>query len=266
MPYAERSDGTRLHWEAVGTGPAVLITTQVFGDRQASPGLVDELSADHCVVTYDPRGTGESSPAGPYDNRTDASDLRAVLDAAVDAAEGPAAVVGLGNAAEVAVLAAATAPGGTVGGVVIPFGNPAGVLAARQSEGLVGSKSVLEAMDDLLANDYRAGLRSVIGSGNPQMGEDEVRDRVDRQVAYCPAEVAIARMASWRRDGVLEEARALGYRLWILQHPHNPWFPADMLDPTKELLPDANIEEVEDGHMSRPDLTAGVIRGITGGN
>jgi hypothetical protein len=39
-----------------------------------------------------------------------------------------------------------------------------------------------------------------------------------------------------------------------------------MLEPTRELLPDANIEEVEDGHLSRPDLTAGVIRGITGGN
>ena len=244
----------------------MVITTQVFSDRRVGWGLVDELSADHRVVTYDPRGTGKSSPDGPYDNRTDASDLRAILDPLVDAADGPAAIVGLGNAAEVAVLAAAIAPIETVGGVVVPFGNPAGVRAARDSEALVGSKSVLEAMDDMLANDYRAGLRSVISSGNPQMGDDEVRERVDRQVAYCPAEVAIARMASWRHDGVLEEARALGDRLWILQHPHNPWFPADMLDPTRELLPDANIEEVEDGHLSRPDLTAAVVRRITGDN
>jgi pimeloyl-ACP methyl ester carboxylesterase len=266
MPRAERSDGTSLDWEAVGAGPAVLITTQVFADREVSSGLIDELSTDHRVVTYDPRGTGESSPEGPYDNRTDAADLRAILESAVDAADGPAVIIGLGNAAEVAVLAAASAPREMVGGVVVPFGNPAGVRAARQSEALVGSSSVLEAMDDMLANDYRAGLRSVIAIGNPRMGEDEVRERVDRQVAYCPPEVAIARVASWRRDGVIGEARELGARLWILQHPHNPWFPADMLEPTRELLPDANIEEVEDGHLSRPDLTAGVIRGITGGN
>lgn len=266
MPRAERSDGTSLYWEEVGKGPVVLITTQVFADRWVASALVDELSADHRVLTYDPRGTGDSSPDGPYDNRTDAADLHAILAPVVDAAGGPAAIVGLGNAAEVAVLTAATVPEEMVGGVVIPFGNPAGVRAARESEALLGSRSVLEAMDDMLANDYRAGLRSVIGSGNPQMGEDEVRVRVDRQVAYCPAEVAIARMASWRHDGVIEEARVLGDRLWILQHPHNPWFPADMTGSTRELLPDANIEEVEDGHLSRPDLTAAVVRRITGDN
>jgi hypothetical protein len=163
----------------------------------------------------------------------------------------------------VAVLATSMSPDEAIAGVVVPFGNPAGVRAARRSEALVGSRSVLEAINEMLANDYRAGLHSVIGSGNPQMGEKEVRERVDRQVAYCPAEVAIARMASWRNDGVLDEAVALGDRLWILQHPHNPWFPADMMGATKELLPGANIEEVEDGHLTRPDLTAAVVRGLT---
>ena len=264
MATLRQADGATLSWELTGEGPLAVITTQVFASPEVQRALLDELASDHRVLSYDPRGTGESSPGGPYDNRTDAADLLALIDAAADSGRRPAAIVGLGNAAESAVLAALTSPE-LVAGVVVPFGNPAGVRAAGRSEALLGSRSVLEAIDEMLANDYRAGLRTVIASGNPQMSEDEIRGRVDRQASYCPAEVAIARMASWRHDGVIGEARSLGARLWILQHPHNPWFAADMIEPTRELLPEARIEEVEDGHLSRPDLTAAVVRRITAG-
>jgi pimeloyl-ACP methyl ester carboxylesterase len=259
MPTLHREDGSWINWEVEGRGPLVVITTQVFGHPAVHRGLADELLGDHRVLSYDPRGTGASSPEGPYDNRTDAGDLGAI----VAEAGGPAVLVGLGNAAESAVLAANSDPERILG-VVVPFGNPAGLRAARRSEALLGSASVLEAVDEMLANDYRAALRTVVGSGNPQMGEQEIRERVDLQAGYCPAEVAIARMASWRHDGVIDEARSLGDRLWVLQHPHNPWFPADMLDATRELLPEARIEEVEDGHLSRPDLTAAVVRRLSG--
>ena len=114
--------------------------------------------------------------------------------------------------------------------------------------------------------DYRAALRSVITTGNPQMTEDEIRDRVQRQVDYCPQEVALARLTAWWKSNAFEQARSLGGRLTILQHDGNPWFPGDLLEPMRELLPDARIEPVEDGHLSRPDLTAAEVRRITADN
>ena len=38
-----------------------------------------------------------------------------------------------------------------------------------------------------------------------------------------------------------------------------------MAGPLRELLPEAHVEVVEDGPVSRPDIVAGVVRGITGG-
>jgi hypothetical protein len=118
----------------------------------------------------------------------------------------------------------------------------------------------------MLDRDYRSGLRTVIATGNPQMSEDEIRDRVPRQEAYCPGPVAVARLSAWRNARVFDQARSLGERLWILQHPHNPWFPADLIEPLRELLPDAHVRAIEDGHLSRPDITAGVVREITADN
>ena len=236
----------------------MVITPQVFSDRLVVRPLAEELARDHRVITLDARGTGESSPGGPYDLATDAADLAAVI----EAAGGPAVVVGLGNAADSSVLLAAERPD-LVSHLVVAFGNPAGLRVSRGSEALSGSDSVLDALAEMLAKDYRGALRSVIATGNPQMPEDEIRERVPRQEAYCPGEVAAARIEAWRTSRVFDEARSLGDRLWILQHGQNPWFPAGLIEPMREALPEARIELIEDGHLSRPDLTADVVREIT---
>src|SRR5262245_23633737 len=200
MPTVETPDGASLYWEEAGEGPLVLVTNQLFADRDVIGALVDELRTDRRVLTYDPRGTGRSTPDGPYDNRTDADDVLALIDAA---GGGPVAIVGIGNGAEAAAIASAKEPG-IVSGVVVPFGNPVGVRAAAEgSEALVGSGSVLEALREMLSNDYRAALRTVLTSGNPQMSEDEARERIDRQVSYCPVEVAVARLDSWIHDAAV---------------------------------------------------------------
>ncbi len=259
MPTVSRPDGATLDWESEEEGPTAVITAQVFSDRLVLRPLADELARDHRVITYDARGTGKSSSDGPYDLATDAADLAAIMEAA--AAES-AVVVGLGNASDSSVLLAAERPD-LVRALVVAFGNPAGLRASRDSEALSGSGSVLDALTEMLAKDYRGALRSVIGTGNPQMPEDEIRERVRRQEAYCPGDVAAARMTAWRESRVFEEARALGDRLWILQHDHNPWFPSALIEPIRGLLPEAQIRLVEDGHLSRPDLTADVVREIT---
>jgi pimeloyl-ACP methyl ester carboxylesterase len=57
--YAEAE--TDLYWEARGSGPAVLLIAGTPGDGGQFAAVVEELSADHLVVTYDRRGTSRSA-------------------------------------------------------------------------------------------------------------------------------------------------------------------------------------------------------------
>ena len=43
------------------------------------------------------------------------------------------------------------------------------------------------------------------------------------------------------------------------------WFPAgrEAVKLSRQLFPDAHVEEIEDGIISRPDLTAAVVRRVT---
>jgi hypothetical protein len=43
----------------------------------------------------------------------------------------------------------------------------------------------------------------------------------------------------------------------------NMWFPVELADAIRHELPEANVEPIEDGAVSRPDLTAGIVRRIT---
>ncbi len=115
--------------------------------------------------------------------------------------------------------------------------------------------------------DYRTALRAVVPRGNRQMSEDEVRERVDVQEAYCPKETAVARLHAWWDDDPFEEARALGGRLWLawIDGIAPDFFPpvAQMQRLSSRVLPDAHVEVIEDGIISRPDLTAGIVRRIS---
>jgi len=76
-----QADGVRLHVRVGGTGPAVVLI-HGFGDTgdMWSP-LAAALAKDHRVVVPDLRGMGLSSiPEGGYDKKTQAADIRAVLD------------------------------------------------------------------------------------------------------------------------------------------------------------------------------------------
>ncbi|MBB1603548.1 alpha/beta hydrolase [Variovorax sp. UMC13] len=75
------SEGAVLHVRVGGAGPAVVLI-HGFGDTgdMWSP-LARALVATHTVVVPDLRGMGLSSkPEGGYDKRTQAADIRAVLD------------------------------------------------------------------------------------------------------------------------------------------------------------------------------------------
>jgi hypothetical protein len=99
--------------------------------------------------------------------------------------------------------------------------------------------------------------------------EEELRERVRSQIEYCPPEAAIPLFEAWFADDATSWAREIGDRLWAIYSDEmgGPWFP-----PARELkavirrqLPEARMSEVADGIVSRPDLTAAIVRQVTAG-
>jgi pimeloyl-ACP methyl ester carboxylesterase len=262
MPFLERPDGVKIHWEQADSGPLVVLAPYCNSHPSVYDPLAAELAGEHRIVRYDDRGTGASDRTGPYDMETGAADLEAVI----EEAGGPAVVVGLADAVHRAVRVAARRPD-LVDALVVPGGSPAGRRELEGSDALVASDSVLEAFLSMGETDYRGALRSVIASANPQMSDDEVRQRVRLQVEHQPQENAVARWRAWAADDTTEAGRECGDRLWLLyaENLSGGWFPAgeEGRRLSRRLFPDAHVEEVDDGMISRPDLVARVVRRIT---
>jgi pimeloyl-ACP methyl ester carboxylesterase len=98
--------GAKIYYEVRGTGPLLLVIGQPMTSGPFAP-LADLLATDHTVVTYDPRGVGESTVEDRSLDVTaeiEGDDLAAIIDAV---GGGPADVFGSSGGA-VAGLALAT--------------------------------------------------------------------------------------------------------------------------------------------------------------
>jgi pimeloyl-ACP methyl ester carboxylesterase len=260
VPKLQLPDGVELHWEERGEGPPVVITHPCISVPTAFQGLGDEIERDHRVIIYDARGTGESTRTVPHDIATDAQDLAGLLDEIAK----PTVLVAFGDALHRAVEASALRPE-LVRAVVSP-----GVAALGSGrdydgvdDGLASSPAVVRVLVQMFETDYRVGLRTVVEGGNPQFSDREVQKRIDDVVAYSPKEVTIARLRQWISHDSRESGRKLGDKLWMLIFGGNLWFPPELVDTFERDLPEAHIEHVEDGAVSRPDLTAEIVRQIT---
>ena len=264
MSRAESPDGTELFWEGRGEGPTVVITPHAWALPELFGPLAEELARDHTVILYDARGTGNSSRRGPHDMDTGAEDLAAVIEAA---ATEPAIAIGMADSANRAIRTAAERPE-VVGGVV-SLGAPIGRKRIENTDSLVASTAVVDAFIEMVATDYRGGMRPLLTAANEQMSEEEMRERMDRQIAHVPQDVVVERLRAWAKDDAIEQARSLGDRLWLLTSPvtAGPWFPSSeaLHEVLAELIPDAHLGEIEDGIVTRPDLTATVVRRMTAG-
>jgi pimeloyl-ACP methyl ester carboxylesterase len=258
MPTVKRPDGVELAWEERGAGPLVVFANQFFGEPETFAALIDDLARDHRVVTYDLRGVGGSTRRGPYDLQTDATDFEAL----VEEAGPPATVIAFADGVNRAVRVAASRPD-LVAAIVSPAGNPVGRQAVEGTDALAGSDSVLEALVEMMRTDYRGALRTMFATANPGGDDDRVRQRVASTVERLPREAAVPRMKGWIADNVTDEARVVGDRLWMLEDGTNPWFPIEVARQTRKILTEAHILEVEDGAVTRPDITADLVRRLT---
>ena len=259
MATVTAPDGATLHFDARGQGPLVALVPGLWSHPTVFSPLLDDLAQDHRVLTYDPRGSGQSGGHGPYDLVTDAADLAAIL-----AAEGkPATLIGSGPGANIALYAMRAAPE-LVHAVVSPAGSPVNRVAAESGDGFAGSSSVMELLVEMAQRDYRGMLRNVITSTNPQLDDAGVRERLALIEDYTSRTAVLARSQAWLDDEPVGISRAAGDRLWIVLHATDQWAPANAPSATRELLPEAHVIEVEEGPLSRPDLTAAIVRRVTG--
>jgi pimeloyl-ACP methyl ester carboxylesterase len=263
MPSLPRPDGAEIHWEAQGDGPVVVL---VHHTAWSYPGLYGglrtELARDHRFVLYDPRGCGKSSRQGPYDPETDAADLSAVTEELGGGAVAIAVGDGLNRTARVAaarpdliseVIAIAPAPA-----AFLPRGELKGAEVMAASEG------VIEMLLKLMTTDPRAALRTLIGAVNPELDGEQLRERVERVADYIDLGAGTERVQAWLSDDISAEAAALGDRLWILHGGSDPMFEGALGERTAELYPRAQIEEIVEGPISRPEVTAAYVRRLTG--
>jgi pimeloyl-ACP methyl ester carboxylesterase len=263
MRELERPDGAKIHYEVRGeAGPTVVLasywtwTPGVFGK------LFDRLAADHRVVTYHLRGTGDSSRRGPYDTETDCGDLEALLE---EVGGGPAVALALADGSNRAVRIAARRPD-LIGAVACVGTLPLNWPTFQLSEAMVSSEQTVGALQGLMESNYRAAVRHMTEAVNPQLDEEGLRERVNRQVEFCPGEVALARQRAWQDDDPEAAARELGDRLWVLlaSGAGGDWLPGadEMKSFAAKLCPQAQFEWVEPGLESNPELGAEVLARI----
>jgi pimeloyl-ACP methyl ester carboxylesterase len=262
MPCLERPDGVEIHFEERGSGPLVVLVSYWSMHPSVFDPLTKELVGDRRVVRYDDRGTGQSTRTGRYDLDTAAADLEALVEHLGE----PAVLVGTADGPARAIRVAVRQPE-LVPAVVAIGGPPFGRAAFSDSDTLAASEPVVQALLSQVETDYRGGLRTLVTATNPQMSEDEVRQRIADQAEHCPVEAAAPRLHAWASDDRKDDSLAVGNRLWVVvsEAMAGGWFPAgaEMAAVVERVLPEANVVDVEDGMVSRPDLSAAVIRGVT---
>jgi pimeloyl-ACP methyl ester carboxylesterase len=107
MTYVISKDSTRIAFEKVGSGPALIIVSGALSQRSLFDGqidsLIDMLSKHFTVYTYDRRGRGESTDMQPYAVEKEIDDIESLI----NIAGGQAFLYGVSSGAALALQATA---------------------------------------------------------------------------------------------------------------------------------------------------------------
>jgi pimeloyl-ACP methyl ester carboxylesterase len=104
MHQVTSQDGTRIAYDKVGKGPALVLINGALAGRSSAAELAKLLASDFTVYSYDRRGRGDSADTRPYSVQREVEDLAALI----DSAGGSAHVYGKSSGACLAVQAAAS--------------------------------------------------------------------------------------------------------------------------------------------------------------
>jgi pimeloyl-ACP methyl ester carboxylesterase len=104
MKTTVSADGTKIAFDRMGQGPAVILVVGAFNTRPTGAPLAEALAARFTVLNYDRRGRGASGDTEPYAIEREVEDL----DALIREAGGSARVFGYSSGANLALAGAAS--------------------------------------------------------------------------------------------------------------------------------------------------------------
>ncbi|WP_152360206.1 alpha/beta fold hydrolase [Microlunatus speluncae] len=114
MQTITSADGTTIAYEKTGSGPAIIVISNVAEDHTGVAGLAKILAEDFTVITFDRRGRGGSGDPQPYDPARELEDIAALVEIA-----GGSAALTSGSGGCAITLDAASALGDRVTGVYL---------------------------------------------------------------------------------------------------------------------------------------------------
>ena len=122
MATAISKDGTKIAFDRIGSGPAVILVNGAMSYRRAFDTTLEELaqllSKDFTVYDYDRRGRGESGNTEPFTKVREIEDIQALM----EDAGGESMLVGFSSGGAVTLETAAVTPGVTKAFVYeVPF-------------------------------------------------------------------------------------------------------------------------------------------------
>lgn len=109
MPTLISKDGTTIGFEAMGSGPVIILVagaTQYRGIDENTPKLMAGLAHQFTVVNFDRRGRGQSTDTLPYAVAREIEDIEALI----DAFGGRAGLYGMSSGAVLALEAGVALP------------------------------------------------------------------------------------------------------------------------------------------------------------
>lgn len=110
MPTVTSKDGTKIAFDKVGSGPAVILVNGAIAYRAFDDGTMAQLAkllGEHFTVyNYDRRGRGESGNTLPFTKQREIEDLQALVEDA-----GEAMVLGFSSGSAVTLDTTAVTPG-----------------------------------------------------------------------------------------------------------------------------------------------------------
>lgn len=112
MPTVSSKDGTKIAFDKVGSGPAVILVNGAMSYRALDPTLAqlaDLLSEHFTAYNYDRRGRGESGDTKPFIKQREIEDLQALI----KDAGGKAMLFGISSGGGVALETTSVTPGVT---------------------------------------------------------------------------------------------------------------------------------------------------------
>ena len=104
MEKVTSSDGTRIAFERLGEGPALMIVGGSLADHRFYAPLANELAKSFTVYSFDRRGRGQSGDTEPYAVEREVDDVGALI----AHAEEPVLVYGHSAGSALALRAAAS--------------------------------------------------------------------------------------------------------------------------------------------------------------